>query len=506
MKNNEIKYVIVNFDYKSQLVTVKTNPFKKLIEIKKSAVKKLNIMNNVNLNQDEVNCFYLGRNLTEYEEQKICELFSNREKITIKLMSPKKHLTIDNTSNNETIPAGHKKNNNGSTTPNASPMRGKNYFSNFFKNTNVYSSGFNSISRIQKNKNSVMFQLFTERLRNKNSLLPMINSRNSRNNSTSSKKIVSDNDDNNYFIPSKSNQYQKSSKGIGIICGKCNENYINEYCRTCNEFICTDCKGHDDHKNHLSIHLDTADLNGNINIYGNLVQTDIEENISSNNELLNKDKIINIIDHKVWVGKNDELIHKLETLIKMYQNILDILKNNYSKEVKNKMGGLITTFVDGANSINEDISQILNNINSQNKKKFDFNELKSYFESINNNEVKLVELNKDLIKYHLSTEINFKLNFLYNKIGKILDDAIDIKNLFNLEPKYYNELIRIINIDKNRNGYKNYQANKNKKLDFNFSDENLENNENKGQENANEEKEKKEDIKKKKTKKSKQEV
>ena len=75
-----------------------------------------------------------------------------------------------------------------------------------------------------------------------------------------------------------------------------------------------------------------------------------------------------------------------------------------------------------------------------------------------------------------------------------------------MEPKYYNELIRIINIDKNRNGYKNYQANKNKKLDFNFSDENLENNENKGQENGNEEKEKKDDIKKKKSKKNKQEV
>ena len=39
MKNNEIKYVIVNFDYKSQLVTVKTNPFKKLIEIKKMQLK-----------------------------------------------------------------------------------------------------------------------------------------------------------------------------------------------------------------------------------------------------------------------------------------------------------------------------------------------------------------------------------------------------------------------------------------------------------------------------------
>ena len=54
------------------------------------AIKKINIMNNVNLNEDQLICYYLGRNLTEYEQQKICELFSNREKISIKLMSPKK--------------------------------------------------------------------------------------------------------------------------------------------------------------------------------------------------------------------------------------------------------------------------------------------------------------------------------------------------------------------------------------------------------------------------------
>ena len=500
MDDYNIKSVTVNFDYKSQLVTIKTSPFKKLEDIKKSAIKKFNIMN-INLIPELINCYYLGRNLTEYEDQKLCELFSNREKISIKLMSPRKHATIDNTSNsNEKIHNKNKSNKNGSTTPNTSPIRGKNYFSNFFKNTNVYSSGFNSIGRIKKDKDSVMYQLFTERLKNKNNLLPMINSRNSRNNSTSSKKIMTEIDDNYYFIPSSKEQNFKASKGIGIICGKCNENFIDEYCRTCNEFICSDCKDHNDHKNHLSIHLDSPDINNNVNIYGNLVQTDIEENISNNNELLNNDKIINIVDHKVWVGKNEDLIHKLETLIKMYQNILDILKNNYSKEAKNKMNGLITSFTNGANNINEEINKMLNNINSQNRRKFDFKELKSYFDTLNNNEVKLIELNKDLIKYHLCSEINFKVNFLYNKLSKILDDAIDIKNLFNLEPKYYNELIRIINIDKNRNGYKNYQTSKSKKYDFNFNEENSENEGNKEAQN-NDEKEKTGEIKTQRTKK-----
>ena len=50
-----------------------------------------------------------------------------------------------------------------------------------------------------------------------------------------------------------------------------------------------------------------------------------------------------------------------------------------------------------------------------------------------------------------------------------------------MEPKYYNELIRIINIDKNKNifnrNFQNYKTNK--FLDFNFSNDNSEADENK---------------------------
>lgn len=465
MKNDE--NVIINFDYKSKLVTIKTNPFKELEEIKKLAIKKLKIMNNINLNQVELNCYYLGRNLKEYEHQKICELFSNRQTITIKLMSPKNQLTIDlgNSISNKSLNNKNIKTNNISSTPNASPIRGKNVFTNFNKNTNVFSSGFNSISRIKTDENSVIYKLFSERLKNKNNLLPMIKIKNSKNNLTFSNKKVKTEEDDNYFISSKKDLYNMPN-GIGITCGKCNENYINEYCRTCNEFICSECKDNNEHKNHLSIHLIKDDLNDNINIYGNLVQIDIDENISSNNELLKKEKIIDIIDNKFWLGKNNDIIHKLEDLIKIYQNILDILKNVYTKEYKVRMNELIKNFEKGANNINDEINQLLNNINSQ--KQFNFNELKSYFEKINNSEVKLSELNQDLIKYHLSSEINNKVNYIYSKINKVLDDAVDIKNLFNLEPKYYNELIKIINFDKKKFN-KIYKTNK--LLDFNFSEE-----------------------------------
>ncbi len=147
MDDYNIKSVTVNFDYKSQLVTIKTSPFKKLEDIKKSAIKKFNIMN-INLIPELINCYYLGRNLTEYEQQKICELFSNREKISIKLMSPKKHV-LDNIMSN--VNNMSSKTIQLSTTPNTSPRRGKNYFSNFIKNTNIFSTGFNSIGRIKKN-------------------------------------------------------------------------------------------------------------------------------------------------------------------------------------------------------------------------------------------------------------------------------------------------------------------------------------------------------------------
>ena len=44
------------------------------------------------------------------------------------------------------------------------------------------------------------------------------------------------------------------------------ENYITEYCRTCNDFICSECKENNEHNNHLSIQLIKGDLNDNINI------------------------------------------------------------------------------------------------------------------------------------------------------------------------------------------------------------------------------------------------
>lgn len=492
MQNNDNKTVTINFDYNSQLVTINTNPFKQLIEIKKIAIKKINLMNNINLNHDQLNCYYLGRNLNDYEQQKICELFSNREIISIKLKSPKKYQTIDNNS----LHYSNSKNNNISTTPNASPIRaGRNYFSNISKNTNVFSSGFNSIGQIKKDKNSVMYQLFVERLKNKNSLLPMINSKTSRNNSASSNEYNKTEIDNKYFIPSskKEKYINNNIDGIGVICGKCNENYINEYCRTCNEFICSDCKENNEHNNHLSIQLIKGDLNENISLYCNLLQTDIEENINNNNELLNNDKIINIIDQKNLVEKNEDLIKKLESLIKLYQNILDILKNNYTKDSKMRMSTLIQNFTDGTTKINEEINHLLNDANNRYKKKFDFKDLKSYFDKINYKEIKLSELNQDLIKYHLSTQINFKINIIYSKLNLILDNAIDIKNIFNLEPKYYNELIKLINFDKNKNGFKKRQYKTNKFLDIYISNDNSENNIEKKESVENKETDKKED-------------
>ena len=479
MNNNDNKEVTINFEYKSQLITIKTNPFKKLIEIKKIAIKKINLMNNKNLTSEKIHCYYLGRNLNEYESQKICELFSNREKISIKLNSPKKNLTINTHTHISNSPKTNIINSINSTTPNASPIRGKNYFSNFFRNTNVFSSGFNSISRINpdKDSNSLVYKIFTERLKNKNSLLPIINSNTPKMESNSLNKINRSDNDENYYIPSKpENAENNTNNGIGVMCGKCNENYITEYCRTCNDFICSECKKSNEHNNHLSIQLIKGDLNDNINVYCSLVQTDIEENISNNTELLNKDKIINIIDDKTLIGKNEDLIHKLESLIKMYQNILDIIKNNYHKESKMKMNLLIQNFTNGANQINEEINEIISNVHSQYSKKFDFKKLKAYFDKINVREVKLSELNQDLIMFHLSDKINVKVDLLYNKLNKMVDDAVDIKYLFNLEPKYYNELIRLINYDKNRNGFNRMKYKTSKFLDL--SEENSEDNEN----------------------------
>ena len=72
-----------------------------------------------------------------------------------------------------------------------------------------------------------------------------------------------------------------------------------------------------------------------------------------------------------------------------------------------------------------------------------FNDLRSFFDEINSKEETLTFLGKDIIKYHLKHEINTKLKSSLDKIDRALEEINDEKNPFDLDNKYYEELVKM---------------------------------------------------------------
>ena len=439
--NNDIPLITINFTYNDQLITLKSSIYKTLSELKILALKKYDTINNKNTDTSKLHCYYLGRDLHECENERIASIFSNREKLTIKIMPPKNHSSTlsNNISNNK-----------------------QKYFSSVFKNENVFSTGFNNIGVIKKPIGKLhLNDLVKKRLRDNSEKILSKNNDSMQKFKTilsvkSKGKLYLDTENNNSLNLSRKKKPKASltienERNVSEWkCEKCNSNKINYYCRICNRFLCSNCKNSTIHKNHLMIHLDKNNLNDNINIYGSVIQTDIEENINNNNNLIDKENCVEGIKSNDLLKKNSEVIEKLENLVKIYSNVIQILKNYFYKEAKNKMNDLFLNYNDESSKINENIKNILTKIEG-NKKKITYKEFKNYFGILNSNEVKLNNLNNNLSKYYLCSEINSKVYSIYDKINHYLAEIIDSENLFCLEQKYSTELLKLMNDDKDDN-------------------------------------------------------
>ena len=103
-----------------------------------------------------------------------------------------------------------------------------------------------------------------------------------------------------------------------------------------------------------------------------------------------------------------------------------------------KIKDLINNYNKDSLIINNNINQILKKIQGQTEK-MDIDEFKLFFQEMNENEVKLTNINKKIINFHLTSHINNKIISMLDKIEKIADEIIkDQKNLahnYNLELK-----------------------------------------------------------------------
>ena len=409
IKKIHLQNIEINFQYLDQYITIKAEPYKTLHEIKDKAIKKMVYTPN------NVNCFYSNVDLSNDENKKIGDIFNHKEKVTIKLK--KKNINIP------TITLSHSLKKNNSIKPLKNIINNNNNIINNlyinkkkFDNTLLkYKYNFQNVS-ISKLPNTDKNRLTRNKSDGALGLLPLVSSR-------------TNNINNN-----------------NINLCECKKKQISDYCRTCRKFICNDCKLNSiKHKKHLTIRINMENLENNINLYGNLIQTDIKNLIELNNNILKKEN--EIIDVNYLQKNKEEINTKYQEVINNYTNIMQKIKKYLDKENEGKIKLLVSAYNSSSVKIHKEIYDLIEQLkakyNDKNHREIKFNELEYYLNEINNKESTLAFFKRDIIKYHLANEINDKLKNSFDKINNILDEIINDKNPFNLDKKYYPDLLKM---------------------------------------------------------------
>ena len=92
------------------------------------------------------------------------------------------------------------------------------------------------------------------------------------------------------------------------------------------------------------------------------------------------------------------------------------------------------------NKLNQEIIDLKEKTRNKN---IDFNDLESIFDEISIKEEMLLNFKKNILKYYIINEINIKINSSIKLLEKILDELTNKNNSFNLDNKYYKELINM---------------------------------------------------------------
>ena len=438
-----VKNIEVKFQYQDKIVTIKSETYRTIKEVKEKAMKKFFKI------PKDVHCFYLARDLINYENNIIGEFFNNREKVTLKLMLPRKN-------------ASQKRSQ-------LSDQSEEKIISGIYLNTNVFSPGFNNVVLKKLKGNSIEVK---ERKKRDGLVLPPI------------KSIKQ-------ALQQKENTYQKYDLDIvnteekeDNLCENCGKDEFSEYCRNCKGFICVNCKKNYKHINHLFIHLN-SNLESNIKIYGNILLTDIEYfKINHNNINKNDDKftVSSLFNTEDLEKKQKSLINKIKEIFDKYEAVINEIKNELIIERETRIKDLINSYNENSLKITNDINQLIKNLENQ-KEEIKIKQFKNFFEKMSENEDKINNINKDIIKCHLISQINNKIESLYNNMDQIAKETIkDEKNPFDLEEPILNtELNSILNKiekkDSNQNNRNNNPRSKTtrKKIDKTIKEENINN-------------------------------
>ena len=442
-----IKNIQITFQYLAQFVTINSELYKTLKQMKIKAINKM-----IGVPQ-YVYCSYLGINLTKDENKKIGDIFPHKEKVLIKLIQPNSesfiNYSITRRTNslykNELNDRKNYNSNNESNNNNTNTFFSSNN-TNLTNNINSFSPKFDLL-QIKPLKKPRKIKII-DKIPTVKKFLNILSTKNSN----KKKDIFSFNGilKENKSLPALQMNPEKTRevkfKKIEKLCG-CKKYSITEYCRTCGKFICNECRISDKHKNHLNIHLDMLNLKKNIFSYANLLQKDIMETLE-----LNKNIRCNSFDENYnYKAYKDEINEKYERAIEKYFQVINNINNYIFKLDPERTKLQIETFNKNSLKLKNEIDDLIAKFKNNKNKEINLNYLEYFFREINSREEMLLFLQKDILKYHLSNEVNVKMRSSLNKIDKILNEINNIKNPFNLADKYRNEFVNMKIIVKSDN-------------------------------------------------------
>ena len=442
-----IKNIQITFQYLAQFVTINSELYKTLKQMKIKAINKM-----IGVPQ-YVYCSYLGINLTKDENKKIGDIFPHKEKVLIKLIQPNSESFINysitrrtnslykNELNERKIYNSNNESNNNNTNTFFSSNN-----TNLTNNINNFSPKYDLL-QIKSFKKPRKIKII-DKIPTVKKFLNILSTKNSN----KKKDILFFNGilKENKSLPVLQMNPEKTRdvkfKKIEKLCG-CKKYSITEYCRTCGKFICNECRISDKHKNHLNIHLDMLNLKKNIFSYANLLQKDIMETLE-----LNKNIRYNSFDENYnYKTYKNEINEKYERAIEKYFQVINNINNYIFKLDPERTKLQIETFNKNSLKLKNEIDDLIAKFKNNKNKEINLNYLEYFFREINSREEMLLFLQKDILKYHLSNEVNVKMRSSLNKIDKILNEINNIKNPFNLADKYRNEFVNMKIIVKSDN-------------------------------------------------------
>ena len=124
-------------------------------------------------------------------------------------------------------------------------------------------------------------------------------------------------------------------------CPSCRLHYIENYCRSCKQFICNNCREDQFHESHKLIQINIDNLIDSVRLYAITLQSEILSNVKSAREFLNKHK------EKTKSMKNHNIDERYKIIQDKYNKILDIYnqlindielnEKNINEDEKNKI-------------------------------------------------------------------------------------------------------------------------------------------------------------------------